>query len=75
MGKITFKTKESAGQVTYETETIYESSEDFFFVEDQKAERLTNAVKSFVGGLDSSFAEEPMVADIQVTKKTKETKH
>jgi hypothetical protein len=75
MGKVTFKTKESAGQVTYETETIYESSEDFFFVEDQKAERLTNAVKSFVGGLDNNLVDEPMVADVQVTKKTKETKH
>lgn len=75
MGKVTFKTKESAGQVCYETETIYESSEDFFFVEDQKAERLNNAVKSFVGGLDNNFVDEPMVADVQVTKKPKETKH
>lgn len=75
MGKVTFKTKESAGQVTYETETIYESSNDFFFMEDQKAERLNNAVKSFVGGLESNLGDEPMVADVQVTKKTKETKH
>lgn len=75
MGKVTFKTKESAGQVTYETETIYESSEDFFFMEDQKAERLNNAVKSFVGSLESNLGDETMVADVQVTKKTKETKH
>lgn len=30
MGKITVKTKEAAGQVCYETETIFEDASDYF---------------------------------------------
>ncbi len=78
MGKITVKTKESAGQVCYETETIYESSEDYFYVEEEKRAALSKNIQSFVGGMcpDGYNAEpEPMVADVVVTKKAKETKH
>lgn len=76
MGKITVKTKESAGQVCYETETIYESSEDFFFVEEEKRVALSKNIQSFVGNLyPDGYNEEPMVADVVVTKKAKETKH
>lgn len=70
MGRITLKTKESAGQVNYETETIYEEASDYFTDQEYKREALVNAVKSYVGNF-----EEPMVADVQVTKKPKETKH
>lgn len=73
MGKITVKTKESAGQVCYETETIYESSEDYFFVEEEKRSALSKNIQSFIGGLDPmdsvNYPDEPMVADIQVKKK------
>lgn len=78
MGKITVKTKESAGQVCYETETIYESSEDYFYAEEEKRLALSKNIQSFVGGLyPDGYNEEPepMVADIVVTKKSKETKH
>lgn len=78
VGKVTVKTKESAGQVCYETETIYESSEDFFFVEEEKRAALSKNIQSFVGGLyPDGYNEEsePMVADVVVTKKAKETEH
>lgn len=79
MGKITVKTKESAGQVCYETETIYESSEDYFYVEEEKRAALSKNIQSFIGGLDPmdsvNYPDEPMIADVVVTKKTKETKH
>lgn len=71
MGRITLKTKESAGQVNYETETIYEEASDYFTDQEYKREALVNAVKNYT----NAFADEPMVADVQVTKKTKETKH
>lgn len=75
MGKITVKTKESAGQVCYETETIYESSEDYFFVEEEKRTALSKNIQSFIGGLDPmdsvNYPDEPMTGEIKVTKKTK----
>jgi hypothetical protein len=76
MGKITFRTKESSGQASYETETIYESSEDFFFVEEQKRESLSQAVKSFVGGMGfDNPLDESTITEVEVKKKAKETKH
>lgn len=73
MGKIIVKTKESSGQVSYETETIYESSDDFFILEDIKVERLTNAVRGFGDFLsgESPFENEDAgnVTEIKVAKK------
>ena len=82
MGKITVKTKESAGQVTYETETIFESSEDYFYMKEVERETLSNALKSYADGLDFSF-DKPLedqpadnVTEIKVGKKKPEpTKH
>lgn len=86
MGKITVKTKECSSQITYETETIYESFEDFLYFEAYKRDAMNEAVKSFVDGQlfggaypeDNSFGEEfvekeSAVVDIDVGKK--ETKH
>jgi hypothetical protein len=76
MGKVTVKTRESAGQVTYETEIVYEDSTDFFFVEEEKRTAMSQNIQNFVGGMYTpESGDEPMVADVVVTKKTKETKH
>lgn len=75
MGSVTLRETSYVGEVSNTIEYEFSDSVDFLAWESDRAERLNNAVKSFVGGLDSSFTEEPMVADIQVTKKTKETKH
>lgn len=79
MGKITVKTKESAGQVCYETETIYESSEDYFYVEEEKRAALSKNIQSFVGGMyppdpegsDINGDSEPAKPFIKVSKKDK----
>ena len=75
MGRITVKTKENCGQVTYETETIYESFDDFLYLESSKRDAMNQAVKSFVdsqlfGGYEEPV-EESAVVDINVKKKDK----
>lgn len=70
MGKITIRETSQVGESRSEVEYIFEDSSDYFAWSEQKTEALNNAIKGLVGGYD-----EPMVADVQVTKKPKETKH
>ena len=60
----------SVSTIEYE----FSDSVDFLAWESDRAERMTNAVKSFTSTMYGE-SDEPMVADVQVTKKTKETKH
>lgn len=60
----------SVSTVEYE----FSDSVDFLAWESDRAERLTNAVKSFTSAMYAD-PEGPMVADVVVTKKAKETKH
>lgn len=77
MGSIRISETSQVGEV-YST-VVYEFSDasDFFAWDEYKAERLNNALKSFVGGLDPmdsvNYPEEPMTGEIQVKKKN--TKH
>ena len=63
----------SISTVEYE----FSDSVDFLDWEADKVERLNNALKSFVGGLDPmdsvNYPEETMTGEIQIKKK--ETKH
>ncbi len=72
MGKITIREPSQVGESRSEVEYIFEDSSDYFAWSEQKTEALNNAIKGLYGGL---APDEPMVADIQVTKKPKETKH
>ena len=60
----------SVSTIEYE----FSDSVDFLAWESDRAERMTNAVKSFTSTMHGE-PDEPMVADVVVTKKTKETKH
>ena len=82
MGAVSIKESvERVGDASVSTiEYEFSDSVDFLAWESDRAERLTNAVKSFTstmyGEPDGRFEEPtPMVADVVVTKKTKETKH
>lgn len=72
---------ERVGDATVSTiEYEFSDSVDFLAWESDRAERMTNAVKSFTSAMysdpDGMFEEPtPMVADVVVTKKPKETKH
>lgn len=59
----------SVSTIEYE----FSDSVDFLAWESDKVERLNNAIKNYVGGLDVDGSDEPMVADVVVAKKT--TKH
>lgn len=73
MGSVTLRETSYVGEVSNTIEYEFSDSVDFLAWESDRAERLNNAVKSFVGGL--GYPEELMVADIQVTKKKTDTKH
>lgn len=60
----------SVSTIEYE----FSDSVDFLAWESDRAERMTNAVKSFANAMYGE-PDEPMVADVVVTKKPKETKH
>lgn len=60
----------SVSTIEYE----FSDSVDFLAWESDRAEQLTNAVKSFTSAMYGE-PDESMVADVVVTKKTKETKH
>lgn len=64
---------ERVGDASVSTvEYDFSDSVDFLVWESDRAERMTNAVKSFTSTMYGS-SDEPMVADIQVKKK--DTKH
>ena len=77
MGSVKLKETSSVGEAYSSIEYEFSDSVDFLAWESDKQERLTNALKSFVGGLDPmdsvNYPEEPMVADVVVKKK--DTKH
>lgn len=83
MGKITIRETSSVGESYSEVEYIFEDSSDYFAWSEQKTEALSNAIKSYVGGLDFLGGESPFenedagnVTEIKVAKKAKEpTKH
>lgn len=64
---------ERVGDATVSTiEYEFSDSVDFLAWESDRAERMTNAVKSFANAMYGE-PDEPMVADVQVKKK--DTKH
>lgn len=73
MGSVIIKESvERVGEASISTvEYEFSDSVDFLAWESDKQERLTNALKGLYSGMD--YPEEPMIADVQVTKKT--TKH
>lgn len=77
MGSIRISETSQVGEVYSTVEYEFSDASDFFAWDEYKAERLNNALKSFVGGLDPmdsvNYPEEPMTASVQVKKK--ETKH
>lgn len=73
MGSVTIRETSSVGESSSSVEYEFSDSVDFLAWEADKQERLTNALKGLYGGLQ--YPEEPMVADVQMTKKAKETKH
>lgn len=76
MGSVIFKESvERVGDASVSTvEYEFSDSVDFLAWQSDREERLTNAVKSFTSAMYGE-PDEPMVADVVVTKKTKETKH
>lgn len=83
MGTVTLRdTVEKVGDTSISTvEYIFSDIQDFLLWEASKRDAMNQAVKSFVdsqlfGGFDATEpVEESMVADVQVTKKPKQTKH
>ena len=82
MGAVKIKESvERVGDASVSTiEYEFSDSVDFLAWESDRADRTTAAVKSFANAMyadpDGRFEEPtPMVADVVVTKKAKETKH
>jgi hypothetical protein len=71
MGSVKVKETSVAGEISSTVELEFSDASDYFADQEYKREALVNAVKSYA----NAFAEEPMVADIQVTKKKKESVH
>lgn len=74
MGSVRITETSQVGEAYSTIEYEFSDSVDFLAWESDRAERLTNAVKSFTSTMHGE-PDEPMVADVVVTKKTKETKH
>lgn len=76
MGSVIIKESvERVGDASISTiEYEFSDSVDFLAWESDRAERTNAAVKSFANAMYGE-PDEPMVADVVVTKKTKETKH
>lgn len=74
MGSVIIKESvERVGDASVSTiEYEFSDSVDFLAWESDRAERMTNAVKSFANAMYGE-PDEPMVADVQVKKK--DTKH
>lgn len=73
MDSVKIKETSSVGESSSSVEYEFSDSVDFLAWESDKQERLTNALKGLYGGLGYPEDHEPMVGDVQVTKKT--TKH
>jgi hypothetical protein len=71
MGSVKVKETSVAGEISSTIELEFSDASDYFTDQEYKREALVNAVKSYA----NAFVEEPMVADIQVTKKKTDTKH
>lgn len=71
MGSVRVVETTYVGDSSTSVELEFSDASDYFADQEYKREALVNAVKSYA----NAFAEEPMAADVQVTKKTKETKH
>lgn len=74
MGSVRITETSQVGEAYSTIEYEFSDSVDFLAWESDRAERMTNAVKSFTSTMHGE-PDEPMVADVVVTKKTKETKH
>lgn len=76
MGSVIIKESvERVGDASVSTiEYEFSDSVDFLAWEADRADRTTAAVKSFANAMYAD-PEGPMVADVVVTKKAKETKH
>lgn len=76
MGSVIIKESvERVGDASVSTiEYEFSDSVDFLAWESDRAERTTAAVKNFASAMYGE-PDEPMVADVVVTKKPKETKH
>lgn len=72
MGSVTIRDTQSVGETFAEVEYTFSDASDFMAWYELKREAMNKAVKNLVGGLYGE-QEEPMFADIQVNKKTKET--
>lgn len=80
MGSVRITETTYVGDSSSSVEYEFSDSVDFLAWESDKQERLTNALKGLYGGLGSQYFDppeelEPMVADVQVTKKKTDTKH
>lgn len=56
MGSVSIKTKETVGNVTYESEYTFSDASDFFAFEADKREQLINVAQSF-NNLSGLFGE------------------
>ena len=80
MGSVRIVETSQVGEAYSSVEYEFSDSVDFLAWESDRVERTTAAVKSFANAMyadpDGRFEEPaPMVADVVVTKKPKETKH
>lgn len=73
MGSVRVVETSVAGEISSTVELEFSDASDYFADQEYKREALVNAVKSYA----NAFADEPMDtpsrADVQVTKKKKET--
>lgn len=69
MGSVKVTETSIAGEISSKVELEFSDASDYFADQEYKREALVNAVKSYT----NAFADEPMVADVQVKKK--DTKH
>lgn len=71
MGSVKVTETSIAGEISSKVELEFSDASDYFTDQEYKREALVNAVKNYT----NAFADEPMVADVQVTKKKTDTKH
>ena len=74
MGSVKYKESSVLGEAASFVEYEFSDATDFFAFDEYRAERTTAAVKSFANAMYGE-PDEPMVADVVVKKKPKETKH
>lgn len=72
MGSVKYKESSVLGEAASVVEYEFSDATDFFAFDEYRAERMTNAVKSFTSTMYGE-PDEPMTGEIQVKKK--DTKH